>query len=1029
MKKHILVFMIVVVLASFIAGQAETIQQRINFVLDQTKNIPWEANTGWLEIPTTGVKIRSYAFATSTILKYQFPVVFTIEYDPNQVFIGNSFLINIKIQGTSPVPKSGLYLTGVYMPNSPYSIDSRLGTEVKLQYNYQDEIDDLYAPVDAAINIQKAFKTPLKKESQEARDSVPFLNLVPEINTATLGLKAKIAYGALKLASPSLELFGGLKIEGKFVKGKVTATGASKVSESYFYWNTESETASFRVYVHSQISTGNKVKISFSDLSYHFNLFRQMGMTLTVAGQKVSTPQDIWESVGEVMINGPSFSFEIPLVPGPPSSLVNPLPDKVHSLSFNVSWTGNSEARTYTIQYRVYKPASSYMPASWSDWQDWLVDTTSTSATFTVPSQGSEGNVYYFRSRAKNASNQLEPEHLQPDTFTKIALLYSISGRVKDNNNNPISGAKVYIADNIYAITDNAGNYVLSGLGPGNYSVKVQHQNWVFSPVFRSVNLEGDVTNIDFVGSPPAPVSTASSYVIPLPNTQKNTSFTVSWTGTNATAYDVQFKDGATGQWHNWVTNTTQTSKTFTGLNNHTYYFRCRAKDQNGVWEEYSNVPDTFTSINTSSGLRITEITPTSMKLEWDPVASSQNFTRYEVHKTTLPDQYFGQSNSTLYMSLNSPSATSCNVTDLQPQTEYYFIIAYVRGTTHDYSEMKWAKTLGPQATSKVNSLPAEIHPPVVLPPNPAYMNFTVKWTGNKAVAYDVQYKVELSGEWTDWLKDTTKTEAVFPPQGVSLVNGKTYYFRSRAKDSYGVWEEYPSDNAGDAHTRVVISKAATFIKPLPRTQTSKTFTVSWDGVGAVTYNVQYKEKKSGQWVNWLTNTTLKSKEFAGVDGATYYFRCCGKDSEGNWAGYPPDEAVDTYTTISLSSATATTTTSSSFTTTPANTSNAEDTLDLVLSSLGVSTPVKGRPVEITVRVKNNSKIAVEGCLLEISADDGFQEKKTLTLKENSIETIRVTWQPKQMGRFNVTAEIKAPEKIQEKNLKNNVLKKQVVLR
>jgi len=40
MKKHILVFMIVVVLASFIAGQAETIQQRINFVLDQTKNIP-----------------------------------------------------------------------------------------------------------------------------------------------------------------------------------------------------------------------------------------------------------------------------------------------------------------------------------------------------------------------------------------------------------------------------------------------------------------------------------------------------------------------------------------------------------------------------------------------------------------------------------------------------------------------------------------------------------------------------------------------------------------------------------------------------------------------------------------------------------------------------------------------------------------------------------------------------------------------------------------------------------------------------
>ncbi|MGB9864342.1 MAG: carboxypeptidase regulatory-like domain-containing protein [Candidatus Saccharicenans sp.] len=1036
MKKGI--FLMTLLFLFFISvivfAHAEIRQQRINFVLDQTKNVPWEANTGWIEIPNSGVRIRSYAFATSSILKYQFPVIFTLEYNPNEVYAGGTFTVGIKIEAAMPVANSGLYLTGVHMPNSSYSLESRLGSEVKLQYNYQDETGDLYAPVDAAINIQKAFKTLLKNESQEARDSVPYLNLVPEINTAGLGLKAKIAYGVLKLASPSLELFGGLKLEGKYVSAKVAATGsATGENEQYFNWTTDGQVVYFTARVHPQAKLNSIVKISLSDLSYRFNLFRQMGMTLTVAGLKANTPQDVWESIGEILINGPAFSFEIPVVPGPPTSKVNPLPEKVNSLSFNVSWNGNSEARTYTIQYRVFKPASSSIPASWTNWKDWLVDTPMTSATFTVPSQereGCEGNIYYFRSRAKNANNQWEAEHPQPDAFTKIALLYSVSGKVKDNNNNPIPGARVFISDLNSAVTDNAGNYSISGLSPGNYTVKAEYQNWTFSPAFKSVNLDKDVANIDFIGSPPAPVSMASSQVNPLPNTQKSTSFNVSWSGANAIAYDVQYKDGATGIWKDWVTNTNQTSKIFTGANNHTYYFRCRAKDQNGIWEEYSNVPDTFTAISTSYGLRIKETTPTSIKLEWDPVTTAQGFNRYEVHKTNLPDQYFGSNNSTLYMNLNSASATTCTVTNLQPRTTYYFIIAYVSSSIREYSEIQSATTSGGQATSKINSLPAETHfPNFAMPPNPAYLHFTVKWTGNKAVAYDVQYKIELSGQWTDWLAETTQTEAIFPPPGVNLLHGKTYYFRCRAKDSYGLWEDYPSENEGDAHTKIVISKATTFIKPLPRIQNSKSFTVSWEGIGAVSYNVQYKKEKSGQWVNWLTNTTLKSKEFTGVDGATYYFRCCGKDSEGNWAAYPPEEAIDTYTTVSLSNTAQGSSSVPSTSTSTAGSDTMEGTVDLTLLSLGLSTQVKGKPIEIIVRIKNNSKVALDGCFLEITADDGFQEKKTISIKENSVETVRIEWKPKRLGKIEVMAEIKAPEKIKEKNLKNNALKKQFLLK
>lgn len=156
-----------------------------------------------------------------------------------------------------------------------------------------------------------------------------------------------------------------------------------------------------------------------------------------------------------------------------------------------------------------------------------------------------------------------------------------------------------------------------------------------------------------------------------------------------------------------------------------------------------------------------------------------QYITRHEVHKITLPDNYFGTTNSYLYMSLNLPSATTCIVTNLQPQTKYYFIIVYVRNDTRSYSEMKWATTLGCQATSKVSPFPAEIRPPnlFIIPPTTAFKNFKVQWTGNNAVAYDVQYKIEISGEWTDWLTNTSQKEAVFPALEYKLTRWKNVFF------------------------------------------------------------------------------------------------------------------------------------------------------------------------------------------------------------------------------------------------------------
>lgn len=76
--------------------------------------------------------------------------------------------------------------------------------------------------------------------------------------------------------------------------------------------------------------------------------------------------------------------------------------------------------------------------------------------------------------------------------------------------------------------------------------------------------------------------------MVSAPGFQMQTTFTVSWQGTDAapgsgvSRYDVQVADGMTGAWVDWVTNTDTTSRQYTGQPGHTYRFRARARDVAG---------------------------------------------------------------------------------------------------------------------------------------------------------------------------------------------------------------------------------------------------------------------------------------------------------------------------------------------------------------------------------------------------------------------------------------------------------------
>ncbi len=85
--------------------------------------------------------------------------------------------------------------------------------------------------------------------------------------------------------------------------------------------------------------------------------------------------------------------------------------------------------------------------------------------------------------------------------FTASLVTYSIRGRVSDSaNGSGISGAAVS-AGGKTAQTDGEGNYTLSGLGSGSYSVSVSKAGYGFNPPTRNVTLGPDANGVDFTGT------------------------------------------------------------------------------------------------------------------------------------------------------------------------------------------------------------------------------------------------------------------------------------------------------------------------------------------------------------------------------------------------------------------------------------------------------------------------------------------------------------------------------------------------
>jgi hypothetical protein len=127
------------------------------------------------------------------------------------------------------------------------------------------------------------------------------------------------------------------------------------------------------------------------------------------------------------------------------------------------------------------------------------------------------------------------------------------------------------------------------------------------------------------------------------PASSPSRTFTVSWSGQSAwsgvAGFDVAYRDATAGSdWQIWQANVTFPSAAFTGLDGHVYEFRCRARSNSGVVENWPSTYQTRTGVATVDfeviGLEVTQGIQ-DMTNSVPLVADKRTFARFHVRVTS----------------------------------------------------------------------------------------------------------------------------------------------------------------------------------------------------------------------------------------------------------------------------------------------------------------------------------------------------------------------------------------------------------
>ena len=555
-------------------------------------------------------------------------------------------------------------------------------------------------------------------------------------------------------------------------------------------------------------------------------------------------------------------------------------------LSANITFAGSGPAAPTvtagtdsqgrpTLKWKAVSGAAKYeVYRARSKDGDYIKYSTTTGTSYTNISYIEDGNTYYYKVRALDASGTAGAwSSIVSVTYRAASTGTLPAPTVTDGNDaqgrptltwKAVTGAAKY---EVYRARSKDGDYIkystVTGTSYTNTSY-IENGNTYYYKV-RALGSDGTAGAWSSIVS--VTYRAASTGTLPAPSvTGGNDSQgrpTLKWNAvTGAAKYEVYRARSMNGDYikYSTVTGTSYTNTSYIE-NGNTYYYKVRALDANGTAGAWSSVVSVTYKQTlpapTVTGGNDTQGRPT---LKWKAVSGAA---KYEVYRARSKDGDYIK-----YSTVTGTSYT--NTSYLANGTTYYY---KVRALGSD-------GTAGPDSTPVSVTYKAPFGAPLVTGSKDSQGRPALKWDKvTDAAKYEVYRARSKDGTYS-----LMSTQSATGYTNTSyLANGTTYYYKVRALKANGTASAYSSV--------VTITYGTVPTPAAPAMRSAKAdsagITVSWDtAANAVTYNVYRTADAGSSWTQVASSVKGSSyKDTTVKKGVKYGYKVRGVAADGKTLG------------------------------------------------------------------------------------------------------------------------------------------------
>ena len=532
---------------------------------------------------------------------------------------------------------------------------------------------------------------------------------------------------------------------------------------------------------------------------------------------------------------------------------------------------GNDSQGRPTLKWNAVSGAAKYeVYRARSMNGDYIKYSTVTGTSYTNTSYIENGNTYYYKVRALDASGTAGAWSSIVSVTYRAASTGTLSAPAVTGGNdsqgrptlkwNTVTGAAKY---EVYRARSKDGDYIkystVTGTSYTNISY-IESGNTYYYKV-RALKSDGtagawsSIVSVTYKQTLSAPTVTGGNDAQGRP--------TLTWNAVSGAAkyevYRARSKDGTYSK-YSTTTGTAYTNSSYL-TSGATYYYKVRALDANGNAGPYSAV------VSVTCRLKLTAPTVTGSTdsqgrptLKWNAVTGAA---KYEVYRARSKDGDYIK-----YSTVTGTSYT--NTSYLANGTTYYY---KVRALGSD-------GTAGPDSTPVSVTYKAPFGAPLVTGSKDSQGRPALKWDKvTDAAQYEVYRARSKDGTYS-----LMSTQSATGYTNTSyLANGTTYYYKVRALKANGTASAYSSV--------VTITYGTVPTPAAPAMRSAKAdsagITVSWDtAANAVTYNVYRTADAGSSWTQVASSVKGTSyKDTTVQKGVKYGYKVRGVAADGKTLG------------------------------------------------------------------------------------------------------------------------------------------------